>query len=139
MLLVLNRTGQQLRVDCSDPLTVCHKKTKESHSDDASELMLGLHVFRQTGPLRGLDCLAPPPVCHMKMEASRYVPCSKAQQASFTACSPHYLYVLSVKQGSCEYHFLVLWYDSTWGTNPRSTDCEADALTTTPSRLLMPL
>ena len=28
----------------------------------------------------------------------------------------------------------VLWYDSTRGMNPRSTDCKADALTTTPLR-----
>ena len=32
--------------------------------------------------------------------------------------------------------FKVFWYDSTRGMNPRSTDCEADALTTTPSRRL---
>ena len=30
--------------------------------------------------------------------------------------------------------FKVFWYDSTWEMNPRSTDCEVDALTTTPSR-----
>ena len=30
--------------------------------------------------------------------------------------------------------FKVFWYDLTRGMNPRSTDCEADALTTTPSR-----
>ena len=30
--------------------------------------------------------------------------------------------------------FKVFWYDSTRGMNPTSTDCEADALTTTPSR-----
>ena len=30
--------------------------------------------------------------------------------------------------------FKVFWYDSTRGMNTRSTDCEADALTTTPSR-----
>ena len=30
--------------------------------------------------------------------------------------------------------FKVFWYDSTRGMIPRSTDCEADALTTTPSR-----
>ena len=32
--------------------------------------------------------------------------------------------------------FKVFCYDSTWGMNPRSTDCEADALTTTPLRRL---
>ena len=30
--------------------------------------------------------------------------------------------------------FKVFWLDSTMGINPRFTDCEADALTTTPSR-----
>ena len=30
--------------------------------------------------------------------------------------------------------FKVFWYDSTRGMNPRSKDCEAGALTTTPSR-----
>ena len=33
--------------------------------------------------------------------------------------------------------FKVFWYDSARGMNPRSTDCEADALTTTPSRPLL--
>ena len=40
----------------------------------------------------------------------------------------------SAQQGSCEYHFLVFWYDPTREINPRSTDCEADAVNTTPSR-----
>ena len=45
--------------------------------------------------------------------------------------------LLSAKQGSVEYHlFKVFWYDSTWEMKPRSIDCEADALTTTPSRRL---
>ena len=26
-----------------------------------------------------------------------------------------YLIMLSVKQGGIKYHFLILWYDSTWG------------------------
>ena len=59
------------------------------------------------------------------------MPCPRTQQASLPACSPHYpLFML--KQGSC-----VFWYDSTLGINPRSTDCKADALTTTPSRWLL--
>ena len=33
--------------------------------------------------------------------------------------------------------FKVFWFDSTREMNPRSTDCEADALTTTPSRRLI--
>ena len=41
----------------------------------------------------------------------------------------------SAKQGSYRYHFFkVFWYDLTRGINPRSTDCEADALITTPLR-----
>ena len=32
--------------------------------------------------------------------------------------------------------FEVFWYDSTWGMNPRSTECETDAQNTTPSRRL---
>ena len=31
-----------------------------------------------------------PPVCHIKMEASRWLPCPRTQQASLPACSPHY-------------------------------------------------
>ena len=35
------------------------------------------------------------------------MPCPRTQQASLPACFPHYpLYMLSAKQGSCEYHFL---------------------------------
>ena len=33
--------------------------------------------------------------------------------------------------------FKVFWYDSIQAMNPRSTNCEADALTTTPSRRLI--
>ena len=37
------------------------------------------------------------------------MPCSRTQQASLPACSPHYLfYVLSAKQESCEYLFVSL-------------------------------
>ena len=47
-----------------------------------------------------------PPVCHIKVEASRYLPCPRTQQASLPACSPHYpIFMLGAKQGSCEYHF----------------------------------
>ena len=35
------------------------------------------------------------------------MPCPRTQQASLPACSPHYpFFMLSAKQGSCEYHFL---------------------------------
>ena len=48
-----------------------------------------------------------PPVCHIKVETSRWVPCPRTQQASLPACFPHYpFFMLSAKQGSCEYHFL---------------------------------
>ena len=57
------------------------------------------------------------------------MPCPRTQQASLPACSPRYLFcMLSAKQGSCEYHLLIVfWYDSTKGLNPRPTDCEEDA------------
>ena len=42
----------------------------------------------------------------------------------------------SAKQGSCGYLFKVFWYDLTRGMNPKSTECEADALPTSPSRRL---
>ena len=32
--------------------------------------------------------------------------------------------------------FEVFWYDLIWEMNPRSTNCEADVLSTTPSRRL---
>ena len=61
--------------------------------------------------------------------------CPRTHLASLPACYSHYPYVLSTKQVSCEYHFFkVFWYDLTWEMNPRSTDCEADAVTTIPSR-----
>ena len=63
-------------------------------------------------------------VCHMKMEASRQVPCSRAQQASLPSALT---LVLSAKQGSCEYHFLkVFWYDSISEINSKLSECEAD-------------
>ena len=44
-------------------------------------------------------------------------------------------FVLSAKQGSCEHQFLTFYGMTRLGEmNPTSTDCEADALTTTPSR-----
>ena len=72
----------------------------------AYELILGLYVFRQTGPPQLVDCLVPPLVCYMKMEASRKVPSPGTQQGSLPACSLYYHYVLSVRYGSREYHFL---------------------------------
>ena len=43
--------------------------------------------------------------------------------------------MLSAKQGNCKYHFLKSFGMTRLGEmNPRSTDCEANALTTTPSR-----
>ena len=66
--------------------------------------------------------------------------CPRIQQASLPASSPHYsFFMLSAKQRSCEYHFLKSWYDSTREMNPRSTDCNADALTTIPSRRYLAL
>ena len=41
--------------------------------------------------------------------------------------------MLNVKQGSCEYQFLKSFGMTRQGNEPSSTDCKADALTTTPS------
>ena len=42
--------------------------------------------------------------------------------------------VLSANQGSCKYYFLKSFGMTRLGEmNPKTTDCEADALTTTPS------
>ena len=43
--------------------------------------------------------------------------------------------MLNVKQGSCEYQFLKSFGMARQGNEPPSTDCKADALTTTPSLL----
>ena len=43
--------------------------------------------------------------------------------------------MLSVKQVSCEYQFLKSFGMTRQGNEPRSTDCKADTLTTTPSLL----
>ena len=75
-----------------------------------------------------------PFVFHLKVEASRYVPCPKNTTSElaglFSTTSPK---CQAPKQGSCEYHFLKSFGLTRHGDlNPRSTDCEADALTTTP-------
>ena len=38
-----------------------------------------------------------------------------------------YLEVLSAKQGGIKYHFLSLWYDSTWDWNPVSWNIGEDS------------
>ena len=67
--------------------------------------------------------------------ASRKVPCPRTQQASLPACSPQPPLNAERQAGKLSMPFFkVFWYDSTRGMNPWSTDCEVDALTTTPSR-----
>ena len=63
------------------------------------------------------------------------MPCPRTQQANLPACSPQP--PLNAERQAWKLRmpfFKVFWYDSTKGMNPRSTDCETDALTTTPSR-----
>ena len=65
------------------------------------------------------------------------VSCPWSQQANLKACSPQPL--LNAEQQVDKLwmpFFNFFWYNSTRGMNSRSTDCEVDALTTTPSRLL---
>ena len=68
------------------------------------------------------------------------MPCPRTQQANLPACSPQPPLNAERQAGKLQIPFFkVFWYDSTRGMNPRSTDCEADALTTTPSRRCLPL
>ena len=67
--------------------------------------------------------------------ASSEVPCPRTQQANLPACSPQPSLNAERQAGKLRMPFFkVFRYDSTRGMNPKSTDCEADALTTTPSR-----
>ena len=76
-----------------------------------------------------------PPVFHIKAGASRLVPCPRTQQANLPACSPQPSRNAERQAGKLRMPFFkVFWYDSTRGMNPWSTDCEAGALTTKPSR-----
>ena len=61
--------------------------------------------------------------------------CPRTQQLNLPACSPQRLFNAERQAGKLlDIIFKVFWYEPTGGINPRSTDCEADALTTTPSR-----
>ena len=66
------------------------------------------------------------------------MPCPRTQQANLPACSPQPPLNAERQAGKLRMPFFkVFWYDSTRGMKPRSTDCEADALTTTPTRRLL--
>ena len=80
--------------------------------------------------------LSGPPVFHIELEASRYVPCPRTQQANLLAYSPQPSLNAERQVGKLQIFFKVFWYDSTKGLIPRSAECEADALITTPSRRL---
>ena len=74
------------------------------------------------------------PVFHINAGASRKMSCPRTQQANLPAYSPQPPLNAERQAGKLRIPFFkVFWYDSTRGINPRSTDCEADALTTTPS------
>ena len=63
------------------------------------------------------------------------MPCPRTQQANLPACSLQPPINAERQAGKLWIPFFkVFWDDSTRGMNPRSTDCEADALTTTPPR-----
>ena len=73
-----------------------------------------------------------PPVFHTNTEESRLVACPRTQQANFPACSSQPPLNADRQAGKlCIPFFKGFWYDSTRGLNSKSTDCEADALTTT--------
>ena len=61
--------------------------------------------------------------------------CPRTQQANLPTCSPQPPLNAELQAGKLWIPFFkVFWYDSTWGMNPRSTNCQANALTTTSSR-----
>ena len=63
------------------------------------------------------------------------MPWPRTQRANLPACSPQPPINAERQARKLYMPFCkVFWYDSTRGLSPRSTDCEADALTTTPSR-----
>ena len=65
------------------------------------------------------------------------MPCPRTQQANLPACSPQPPLNAERQAGKLRMPFFKgFWYDSTRGMNPRSTNCEAGALTTTPSHRL---
>ena len=77
------------------------------------------------------------PVFYIKVGRPVKVPCPKTQQASLVACSPQPLINAERPAEKLWMPFIkVFWNDLTKGMNPRSTDCEADTLTTTPSHRL---
>ena len=74
-----------------------------------------------------------PPDFHINVGASHSVSCPKAQQANLPACSPQSPLNAECQAGKLGILFFkVFWYDSTRGMNPKSSDCKADTLTTTP-------
>ena len=66
------------------------------------------------------------------------MPCPRTQQANLPACSPQPPLNAERQTGKQRMPFFkVFWYESTRGMNLRSTECEVDALTTTPSRRIV--
>ena len=92
--------------------------------------VLRSHALPATNPLFGGK--TEPPVLHLKVEPCRQVPCPRTQQVT---CSPQPPFNDERQAGKLWIPFLkAFWHDSTRGINQKSTDCETDALTTTPWR-----
>jgi len=67
-----------------------------------------------------------------RQKTSHQVPFSRTQQANFPARSPHHFFMLNVNQGNYEYQ-LFKAFGLTWTkVESRSSDCEANVLTTRP-------
>ena len=78
-----------------------------------------------------------PPVFHIKAGAFSQVSCPRTQQANLPACFPQSPLNAERQAGKLWISFFkVFCYDSTRGMNPKSTEREADALTSTSSRWL---
>ena len=90
-------------------------------------IRLGVAIFEMSGP----------PGFHIKVGGIPLSAFPKTQQVNLPACSPQPPLNAGRQSGKLWITFSkVSWYDSTRGMNPKSNDCEADALTTIPTRLL---
>ena len=98
--------------------------------------MLYLQDVCKTGP-RVVCLTLSQSICHIKMKVTAKCFTQKHIRRTESDLSPHYSFVLSVKQGSCKYCFQSFRHDSTRKLSPIKTDCETNALTTTPLRFLV--
>ena len=94
------------------------------------EVMLCLLVFSKTRPLQ-MNCSASPPVCHLEAAESRLSAFPK-DTSKLPAFSPRHPFRTKHQAQKLKIPFLSLFVRLDHKIEPRSTNCEADALNTTP-------